>query len=157
MQFVLQLSAEAPRRECIRKGEFLVGLYVFITARLTARRYVEMLQRQQKWLIHGLRKLYQRAIRGESWPGDALEPETNGQPLTYDVLTRVGVLREARGFRVRRYPRSLGIYSSDSTLNVPSPQSRSASQLGVSGLSPRRGKLRAPQKRSPALNRIVVA
>ena len=56
-----------------------------------------MLEQQQSWLVHGLQELYRRAIEGESWSGDLLNAETNGHPLTHDILTRLGVLDRSKG------------------------------------------------------------
>lgn len=53
-----------------------------------------MLERQQIWLVRGLRELYQRITEGKGWPGDSLELESNGHPLTHDLLARLGVLDE---------------------------------------------------------------
>ncbi|KAJ5118117.1 hypothetical protein N7448_004236 [Penicillium atrosanguineum] len=61
--------------------------------------YVEMLEQQQSWLVHGLQVLYHRAIEDESWSGDLLKAETNGHPLTHDILTRLGVLDGSKGER----------------------------------------------------------
>jgi hypothetical protein len=56
-----------------------------------------MLLEQQSWLVHGLRELYRRSVEGEGWSGDLLKPETNGHPLTHDILTRLGVLDRSKG------------------------------------------------------------
>lgn len=62
-------------------------------------RYAEMLEQQQVWLINALQELYRRNIEGEGWPGDVLETETNGFPLTHNLLTHLGVLgREEYGY-----------------------------------------------------------
>lgn len=55
-------------------------------------RYAEMLEQQQGWLINALQELYRRNIEGEGWPGDVLETETNGFPLTHNLLTHLGIL-----------------------------------------------------------------
>lgn len=59
--------------------------------------YVEMLEQQQVWLVHGLQELYRRASEGEGWPGDPLKCEANGHPLTHDLLTRLGALDHRKG------------------------------------------------------------
>lgn len=58
-----------------------------------------MLEQQQIWLISGLQELYRRVHKGEGWPGDPLKPEPNGQPLTHDLLTRLGALNLSKGER----------------------------------------------------------
>ncbi|KAN0082075.1 hypothetical protein V8E54_003373 [Elaphomyces granulatus] len=59
--------------------------------------YVEMLEQQQSWLVHGLQELYRRTSEGEGWPGELLKPEPNGHPLTHDLLTRLGALDQNKG------------------------------------------------------------
>ncbi|BDD63265.1 hypothetical protein MPDQ_003532 [Monascus purpureus] len=59
--------------------------------------YVEMLEQQQVWLVHGLQELYRRTSEGEGWPGDPLKCEANGHPLTHDLLTRLGALDQRKG------------------------------------------------------------
>jgi hypothetical protein len=54
--------------------------------------YVEMLEQQQAWLVHGLQELYRRNLEGEGWPGEQLKLEPNGHPLTHDLLMRLGAL-----------------------------------------------------------------
>ncbi|EIT83381.1 hypothetical protein AO1008_03711 [Aspergillus oryzae 100-8] len=61
--------------------------------------YVEMLEQQQAWLVHGLKELYRRTIEAEGWPGDSLKPERNGHPLTHDLLTRLGALDNTKDER----------------------------------------------------------
>ncbi|RAH70998.1 Zn(II)2Cys6 transcription factor domain-containing protein [Aspergillus aculeatinus CBS 121060] len=61
--------------------------------------YVEMLEQQQAWLVHGLQELYRRATEGEGWPGEPLQCEPNGHPLTHDLLTRLGALDQTKGER----------------------------------------------------------
>lgn len=61
-------------------------------------RYVEMLEQQQSQLVVGLQELYSRILKREDWPGDPLHDAGNGQPLTHDILERLGVLKhEQRG------------------------------------------------------------
>jgi hypothetical protein len=55
-------------------------------------RYVEMLEQQRSWLLHGLQELYRRTIDGKGWPGELLKLEPNGHPLIHDLLIRLGVL-----------------------------------------------------------------
>ncbi|KAJ5117298.1 hypothetical protein N7526_011407 [Penicillium atrosanguineum] len=68
--------------------------------------YVEMLEQQQSWLVHGLQVLYHRAIEDESWSEDLLKAETNGHPLTHDILTRLGVLDGSKVVNGTREPYS---------------------------------------------------
>lgn len=63
------------------------------------RRYVEMLEQQQQWLVNGLQELYRRTRDGEGWPGEPLKTEANGHPLTHDLLTRLGALDQSKGER----------------------------------------------------------
>ncbi|KAK5072331.1 Fluconazole resistance protein 1 [Exophiala xenobiotica] len=53
--------------------------------------YVGMLENQQVQLVQGLRELYRRVNSGEGWVGASLR-ETNGLPLTHDILERLGAL-----------------------------------------------------------------
>ena len=53
--------------------------------------YVEMLEEQQERLVDALQEMYHRLRRNETWPGTKLA-ETNGQPLTHDLLQGLGVL-----------------------------------------------------------------
>ncbi|KAJ5675119.1 uncharacterized protein N7477_005053 [Penicillium maclennaniae] len=89
--------------------------------------YVEMLEQQQSWLVHGLQEMYRRAIEGESWSGDLLKTETNGHPLTHDILTRLGVLDRSKGEIFEENP---GIpcrqETSNDTLEPNSPVARSS-------------------------------
>ncbi|CAP78992.1 hypothetical protein N7489_004637 [Penicillium chrysogenum] len=66
--------------------------------------YVEMIQQQQIWLVHGLRELYRRTTEGEGWPGECLKTEPNGHPLTHDILTRLGALDRTKGERFEDSP-----------------------------------------------------
>ncbi|EEA19684.1 Fluconazole resistance protein 1 [Talaromyces marneffei ATCC 18224] len=59
--------------------------------------YVEMLEQQQIWLVNGLQELYRRAQEGEGWTGEPLKAESNGHPLTHDLLTRLGALDHTKG------------------------------------------------------------
>ncbi|EMD96814.1 hypothetical protein COCC4DRAFT_82367 [Bipolaris maydis ATCC 48331] len=54
--------------------------------------YVEMLEQQQSQLVAGLRELYSRLQRGESWPGQPLQETAAGHPLTHDILERLDLL-----------------------------------------------------------------
>lgn len=48
-----------------------------------------MLEQQHTMLVSAVRKLYRRIVVGESWPGDVLHEESDGQPLTRDILDRL--------------------------------------------------------------------
>ena len=52
-----------------------------------------MLEHQQAQLVTGLQELYKRAINGQGWLGAALADSTNGNPLTHDILERLGALK----------------------------------------------------------------
>lgn len=54
--------------------------------------YVEMLEQQQTQLVAGLRELYSRLQKGESWPGQPLRESSGGHPLTHDILERLDLL-----------------------------------------------------------------
>lgn len=54
--------------------------------------YVEMLEQQQTQLVAGLRELYSRLQKGESWPGQPLREASGGHPLTHDILERLDLL-----------------------------------------------------------------
>ncbi|KAL5121079.1 Fluconazole resistance protein 1 [Pleosporales sp. CAS-2024a] len=54
--------------------------------------YVEMLEQQQTQLVSGLRELYSRLQKGESWPGQPLRESSGGHPLTHDILERLDLL-----------------------------------------------------------------
>ncbi|KAJ5114625.1 hypothetical protein NUU61_000384 [Penicillium alfredii] len=69
--------------------------------------YVEMLEQQQAWLVHGLQELYRRTTEGEGWPGDRLKLEPNGHPLTHDLLMRLGALDHSKGERFEENPDAL--------------------------------------------------
>ncbi|GLA56032.1 hypothetical protein AnigIFM63604_003973 [Aspergillus niger] len=58
-----------------------------------------MLEQQQTWLVNGLRVMYHRALEGEGWPGEPLNCEANGRFLKHDLLTRLGVLHQAKDER----------------------------------------------------------
>ncbi|KAF7715609.1 Fungal Zn(2)-Cys(6) binuclear cluster domain-containing protein [Penicillium ucsense] len=69
--------------------------------------YVEMLEQQQAWLVHGLQELYRRSTEGEGWPGERLKTESNGHPLTHDLLTRLGALDHSKGERFEENPEAM--------------------------------------------------
>lgn len=73
-----------------------------------------MLEQQQAWLVHGLRELYRRITTGEAWPGELLKPETNGFPLTHDLLTRLGALNHSKGELFEENPDFLSFQESSS-------------------------------------------
>lgn len=52
-----------------------------------------MLERQHAQLIAGLQELYRRTQDGQGWRGTPLDLVNNGQPLTHQMLERLGVLR----------------------------------------------------------------
>jgi hypothetical protein len=56
-----------------------------------------MLEQQQIWLVNGLQELYRRAQEGEGWTGEPLKAESNGHPLTHDLLTQLGALDHTKG------------------------------------------------------------
>ncbi|KAJ5194744.1 C6 transcription factor [Penicillium cinerascens] len=95
--------------------------------------YVEILERQQIWLVRGLRELYRRSIESGIWPGDPLELEDNGHPLTHDLLARLGVIDHNKDLRFEEDSQSLCSRDPDDPSDSPSLlQSRSSSSLGSS-------------------------
>lgn len=52
-----------------------------------------MLEQQQTQLVAGLRELYSRLQKGETWPGQALHESSGGHPLTHDILERLDLLQ----------------------------------------------------------------
>lgn len=50
-----------------------------------------MLEQQQGQLVSGLQEMYRRLLNRESWTGPALS-ETNGHPLTHDILAALELL-----------------------------------------------------------------
>jgi hypothetical protein len=52
-----------------------------------------MLEQQQVQLVDGLRELYGRLLKGESWPGRPLYETSGGHPLTNDILKRLALIR----------------------------------------------------------------
>jgi hypothetical protein len=55
-------------------------------------RYVDLLEQQQTQLVAGLRELYSRLQKRESWPGQPLRESSGGYPLTHDILERLDLL-----------------------------------------------------------------
>jgi hypothetical protein len=55
-------------------------------------RYVDMLEQHQTQLVAGLRELYSRLQKRESWPGQPLRESSGGYPLTHDILERLDLL-----------------------------------------------------------------
>ncbi|KAF2166230.1 hypothetical protein M409DRAFT_55093 [Zasmidium cellare ATCC 36951] len=53
--------------------------------------YVEMLEQQQQQLVSGLQEMYKRLVAANAWTGAALS-ETNGHPLTHDILAALDLL-----------------------------------------------------------------
>ncbi|KAL4945316.1 hypothetical protein BDV06DRAFT_39673 [Aspergillus oleicola] len=69
--------------------------------------YVEMLEQQQTWLVNGLQELYQRLLKNEGWQGEPLKCEPNGQPLTHDLLTRLGALDQSKHERFEEHAEAM--------------------------------------------------
>lgn len=78
----------------IPKGELANAHLVSDTGRLTRCSYVEMLESQQAQLVTGLQELYRRLQKGQGWAGNALKESGSGQPLTHDILERLGALKQ---------------------------------------------------------------
>lgn len=53
-----------------------------------------MLESQQTQLVAGLQELYRRLQTGDGWVGSPLKESTRGQPLTHDILERLGALKQ---------------------------------------------------------------
>ncbi|KAJ5369393.1 hypothetical protein N7509_014005 [Penicillium cosmopolitanum] len=56
-----------------------------------------MLEKQQKWLVHGLQEICRPMCEGGGNLGGPLACRSNGQPSTHDLLTRFGVVNRTRG------------------------------------------------------------
>jgi hypothetical protein len=54
--------------------------------------YVGMLEQQQSQLVVGLKEMYRRLQKASAWEGPSLV-EVDGQPLTHDILSALGLLR----------------------------------------------------------------
>ena len=65
------------------------------------------LEQQQTWLVNGLQELYQRLLKNEGWKGEPLKCETNGQPLTHDLLTRLGALDQSKHERFEEHAEAM--------------------------------------------------
>lgn len=72
-------------------------------------RYVEKLEQQQTWLVHGLQELYHRTIIDDEgcWPDHQLKPEFNDQLPIHDLLTYLGIIDKAKGERFEESPEAL--------------------------------------------------
>jgi hypothetical protein len=88
-----------------------------------------MLEQQQSWLVHGLQELYRRNLDGDGWPGEPLKLEPNGNPLTHDLLMRLGALDSSKGERFEESPESL---QADLWSSRPSGMQRQESSDGGS-------------------------
>jgi hypothetical protein len=51
-----------------------------------------MLEQQQSQLVAGVRTMYHKLVEQEGWPGTPLPEQTEGHPLTHDILDRLNVL-----------------------------------------------------------------
>jgi hypothetical protein len=51
-----------------------------------------MLEQQQSQLVVGLKEMYRRLQQASAWEGSSLA-EVDGQPLTHDILSALGLLR----------------------------------------------------------------
>ncbi|KAJ5654866.1 hypothetical protein N7490_001869 [Penicillium lividum] len=71
------------------------------------KRYVEMLEQQQAWLVCGLQELYRQAIDGEGWPRKPLNPVNGGYSLLQDLLTHLGALDPSKGERFEENPEAM--------------------------------------------------
>ena len=52
-----------------------------------------MLEQQQEKLVNALQDLYHRAVKKKAWPGLPLQINAKGNPLTHDILERLGMLK----------------------------------------------------------------
>jgi hypothetical protein len=53
-----------------------------------------MLEQQQAQLVIGLQRLYKKTMKGELWPGPPLKEAYHGNPLTHEILERLGALKQ---------------------------------------------------------------
>ncbi|KAL4779038.1 hypothetical protein BJX76DRAFT_352123 [Aspergillus varians] len=60
--------------------------------RVLPKGYIEILERQQTWLVYGLQELYRLLRKGERLPNNLVKCEPDGHPLTHDLLTQLGIL-----------------------------------------------------------------
>lgn len=96
MLFASLVSARKLTTRSILRGASVYSLLLYFD-HTDGDRYVEMLEQQQVWLVNGLQELYRRAQEGEGWTGEPLKAESNGHPLTHDLLTRLGALDHTKG------------------------------------------------------------
>ena len=52
-----------------------------------------MLEQQQEKLVNALQDMYHRSLKKKAWPGPALQTTAKGNPLTHDILERLGLLK----------------------------------------------------------------
>lgn len=78
----------------IPKGKWLRSVMLSLSTSDELSRYVEMLESQQAQLVSGLQELYKRVQNGQGWTGNPLKENTQGQPLTHDILERLGALKQ---------------------------------------------------------------
>jgi hypothetical protein len=89
MPFVCLEKGRSRKTKYIQKGMLAQAM---LSNKAKTRRYVEMLEQQQTQLVAGLRELYSRLQKGESWPGQPLRETSGGHPLTHDILERLELL-----------------------------------------------------------------
>ncbi len=70
-----------------------------------------MLENQQQQLVQGLQELYRRVQTGEGWTGAPLK-ESNGTPLTHDILQRLGALKQEGQADSAHFEEDMGVMQS---------------------------------------------
>ncbi|KAJ5752980.1 hypothetical protein N7520_009897 [Penicillium odoratum] len=124
--------------------------------------YVERLEQQQVWLVHGLQELYRCLNEGKAWSGDHLDLEPNGHPLTHDLLTRLGALDHGKGDRFEENIEALqrdpwgGDMRQESPNDSSHAKSPVAPQCFSPGTSSQRTSFSTPEIESP-LNNAPIA
>ncbi|KNG87784.1 hypothetical protein ANOM_004620 [Aspergillus nomiae NRRL 13137] len=91
-----------------------------------------MMEEHQSQMVDGLHELYRRSVDGEGWPGPplAVRPEAEGQPLTHDLLSRLGVLDQDRNRQDIRAEQG------DPSNQMAAPNPNEHSNEGSSGIIP---------------------
>ncbi|KAB8218897.1 hypothetical protein BDV33DRAFT_174655 [Aspergillus novoparasiticus] len=94
----IRCNGRRPCGNCSEMNADCIFRQIRSTRRPYPRGYVEMMEEHQSQMVDGLQELYRRSVDGEGWPGPLLakRPEAEGQPLTHDLLVRLGVLDQDR-------------------------------------------------------------
>ena len=88
-QYVCLEAAKGRRRGFTQKG-MPIAIEPIFSVVTPGRRYVEILERQQKQLVKGIRALYDRQVEGRAWNGP--QGRNGGHPPTHEILEYLGAL-----------------------------------------------------------------